>query len=83
MSDAYGLKPTENMAVAEVVPNPQFAIDYILQLTGEKGPLLSIHRDGSVTFGPDFTTTEAAALAFWKELAKAFPAFRDWAKSEL
>jgi hypothetical protein len=50
---------------------------HILPPNGEQGSLLSIHKDGRVTFGPDFTTIDEASLEFWRRLAVAFPVIQE------
>jgi len=40
------------------------------------GVLLIIKTDGTIVFGPNFTTTDAASLEFWNILKAQFPGFR-------
>jgi len=43
---------------------------HIFPPNGEQGSIVSIHKDGTVTFGPDFTTSDEASKVFWSELGK-------------
>jgi hypothetical protein len=38
--------------------------------------LVEIYPDGTMKFGPGFTTKDEASLEFWRILAEAFPAFK-------
>jgi hypothetical protein len=38
--------------------------------------LVEIYPDGTLKFGPNFTTKDEASLELWRLLAEALPAFR-------
>jgi hypothetical protein len=64
------LKPSTSVAFAA---SGEYDICINTQHDGPQGKLLTIHPDGLVTFGPKFTTVDAASLEFWHQLAKTFP----------
>lgn len=53
-----------------LIPKVADARIHVLPPNGEQGSLLTIHRDGRVSFGPEFTTIDAAALEFWTVLER-------------
>jgi hypothetical protein len=48
--------------------------DITIQMAGKV--LVEIHADGTLKFGPAFTTKDEASLEFWRILVEALPEFR-------
>jgi hypothetical protein len=47
---------------------------YVIQLTNEKSEMIvGVKPDGSIEFGPGFTTVDQASKTFWETLGKAYP----------
>lgn len=45
-------------------------------LNSSNAPLFTIKPDGTIEFGPAFTTQDEASKLFWDSLAKHFPHWR-------
>jgi hypothetical protein len=63
--------PNRNIFIRAAIESPRC---FSLYMDGEM--LVEIYPDGTMKFGPGFTTEDEASLEFWRILAEAFPAFR-------